>query len=67
MVWPVLPDLHGLVDFGYSVQVRLGSGPVLPDARAALVWLGDGRSTSGARGRGRGRRGVPARTSSASC
>ncbi len=42
MVWPVRPDLHGLVDLGFSVRTRRGSGPVLPDARAAVVRLGDG-------------------------
>ena len=41
-MWPVHPDLRGLADSSYGLRVRRGSGPVLPDARAAVVWLGDG-------------------------
>lgn len=41
-VWPAAPELRGLVDLAYSLRVRAGATAVLPDARAALVWLGDG-------------------------
>lgn len=41
-VWPAAPDLAGLVDLCYRVEVTADRRPVIPDGRAGLVWFSDG-------------------------
>lgn len=42
VVWTPAGDLRGLVDLGYFLRVGVETPPVVPDARAGLVWLSDG-------------------------
>jgi AraC-like DNA-binding protein len=41
-VWPPHPDLAGVVDAAYAVNVGEARYPVVPDGRAAIVWASDG-------------------------